>query len=56
VGQDPAGLEEPGLGAGPDGEMTDGEMTDGGDSLACVADGRCYGIQGVGPSEEESAR
>ena len=30
--------------------------TDGGDSLACVADGRCYGIQGVGPSEEESAR
>jgi integrase/recombinase XerD len=30
--------------------------TDGGDSLARVADGRCYSMQGVGPAGEESAR
>jgi hypothetical protein len=26
------------------------------DNLACIADVRCYGVQGAGPSEEESAR
>jgi hypothetical protein len=40
----------------PDSRLRPPCPADGGDSLACVADGRCYGLQGVSPCEEESAR